>query len=410
MKYNINKLFTARPHTMGDALAYAAFMLCALCVAFVSCDDIVTYNDNYDDGMTSHGSPVISAIYDVQDTARANSLTEGDLQQMLRIEGENLSNVKSITFNGIEVPVSGVYAKAKACYLTIPRIIPTDVTNKLVYTTQQGTVTRDFVVNIPSIKFNGLVNEFALPGDTVQVDGSYFDLYGFGTDAKTATAHITMDGKEVAVDSLTADYMSIAIPATAKDNSLITFSWTAVGGVQKSVNIPYRQTQCLLFEDLSKVGFWSASSLAYVTDGTAKGDPEMLYGPYFRFKGTFSAWSWNSFGMGFNFSNDDAVSNPGNYVFRFEVNSASASPFYDSGASWGYLFSINDGGNYVWNPSAAKSFNTYGKWKTVSIALPALATNGLKVGWINFNPIMQPNADWAVDHSFANFRIEKCNF
>ena len=32
-----------------------------------ACQDVVTYNDNYDDGLTSTGAPVIKAIYDVED-------------------------------------------------------------------------------------------------------------------------------------------------------------------------------------------------------------------------------------------------------------------------------------------------------------------------------------------------------
>ena len=44
-------------------IKYLYISLLAL-FAMASCDDIVTYNDNYDDGMTSTGAPVINAIYD----------------------------------------------------------------------------------------------------------------------------------------------------------------------------------------------------------------------------------------------------------------------------------------------------------------------------------------------------------
>ncbi len=72
----------------------------------------------------------------------------------------------------------------------------------------------------------------------------------------------------------------------------------------------------------------------------------------------------------------------------------------------GYLIQLNNG-NYPWNPSANGSFNTYGKWCTVSIDLQTVSGNAFSEGWTGLSFILQPNSDWNVDHSFANIRIEK---
>ena len=100
-------------------------------------------------------------------------------------------------------------------------------------------------------------------------------------------------------------------------------------------------------------------------------------------------------------------------MFKFEVCNSASYPFYDS-AEYGYLFSLNGGTNYPWNPSSGMSFNTYGEWKTISIPLDKVASNGVPAPgtWSNFVLVMQPNADggWNVDHSFANFRIEPKDF
>lgn len=377
-------------------------------LVFASCQDIVTYNDGYNDGTASTGVPKILAIYDVGDTACITPLSEGSLEEMLHITGSNLSGVKKVMFNDVEVPLSGIYAKAENAYLQIPRVIPGEVTNKLVYTTELGEITYDFAVNTPELEVDGLYNEFALPGDTVEVNGNYFDLYGFTTD-NSGAATITLNNENVTIDSLTSEYMSIIIPKNAPDNAIISFNYIAPGDVQTTKNIPYRQVQTLIWPDLanySQYGIWGGSG--YITDGAATGEPTPLYGSYVRVKGSFSAWSWNNLPCGgFNFSNEDAANNQSDYYFKFEVNSASSSPFYSSTA--GYIFQLN-GGWYVWNPSSDISFNTYGKWQTIEIPLSNVATAGLSTGWTNFYFILQPSADWSLEHNFTNFRIEKKSF
>ncbi len=39
-------------------------LMCCMALSFGACQDIVTYNDNYDDEMASSGAPVIDAVYD----------------------------------------------------------------------------------------------------------------------------------------------------------------------------------------------------------------------------------------------------------------------------------------------------------------------------------------------------------
>ena len=85
-----------------------ALMTAAL---FSACNDVVDIN--YPDRYTNHGAPSITGIYDVQDTGHVTRLEGGTLNQMLRIEGTNLANVKKITFNGLEVDVRQVRFRAR---------------------------------------------------------------------------------------------------------------------------------------------------------------------------------------------------------------------------------------------------------------------------------------------------------
>ena len=106
-------------------------MSAALLAGLSSCNDIVTYNDNYDDGMTSTGTPVINMVYDADDTEKTAPIVSAAFEDMVVLSGDNLIHVTRVAFNDVEVPLSEVYATAKNVYLPIPRRVPEEVTNKL---------------------------------------------------------------------------------------------------------------------------------------------------------------------------------------------------------------------------------------------------------------------------------------
>ena len=93
-------------------------------VMMASCSDVVDIPQH--DPYASNGAPVIEAIYDAQDaSATPQVITGGVLNQMIKIKGKNLSHVKSISFNGLEVDVRhAAYAESDFCNVTIPRKIP----------------------------------------------------------------------------------------------------------------------------------------------------------------------------------------------------------------------------------------------------------------------------------------------
>lgn len=378
---------------------------------FAACSDVVHYNDDVIDIFAADGPPEIHAIYDVSDNESQNPLEMGSLNQMIRIAGRNLSHVREITFNGIPVDISQIYATSEASYLKIPRKIPEQVTNTLVYSTELGSTSVSFEVTIPKLRLEGLANEFCRDGESVQVMGDFFDLFGFGQ--QQSDAHIRINGLELMIDSITESYMSIVIPEGTPDNTLIDFSWKEVGDEIHTAKIPFRFSKYILMPDLNSVGWWDSSIKKYITDGSHAGDPVSTYGNFFRITGHFDQWSWNSFGGGSNWPDIDCRANPGDFVFKFEVCSSSSTPFYDS-EIYGYNFALNDSDNFPWNPSEGVSFNTYGQWQTVSIPLDRVTTKGVPApgDWSNFFMVMQPNTEggWKVDHSFANFRIEPANF
>ena len=338
MKYNIKKI---------GVMALAA-------MAFTACSDVVDYE--IPDKFSSNGAPVIQAVYDVQDPDGNEALTGGKLNQLIRIKGENLSHVKRITFNGVEVDVRQVYAESANSYVKVPRVIPENVTDQLVYETDKGSTTYHFPITIPSVELDGLMNEFTLQGNSAQLSGDYFDLYGFNDTTEMSPASIVIKNellgynKEIHADSCTETYTSIFIPEDCPDNSLITFSWQELDGAH-SKTIPYRMTDELMFGDFSgDLGWWSDLGKNAVTDGSHSGDPQSLGFGFLRFVDTWEPWSWNGTGFGCNWRWLDASAHPEDYYFVFETCTATSTPFKDYGdndmyhnKNGGWLMTLNGG-------------------------------------------------------------------
>ncbi len=399
-----------------------------IAIVFTSCSDVVDYKDNLTDKFASNGAPTISAIYDANDVD-GEQIVEGVLNQMIVIKGENLSHVTKCSFNGLEVDTRQIYAESNRAYVKIPRKIPEEVTNTLVYETEQGSISKEFPINIPSIELEGLENEFIVQGNKVRVLGDYFDLYGFTKDPdaeKTTSIIITNTeenySEEIPVDSITDQYMGIVIPEGCPDNSLITFTWTEMG-TKHQKSIPYRMTNALLFGNFDgDLGWWNDWGKGLVEDGTSSGAPTSLGYNYLRVTGTYDIWSWNS--TGFGSGCPISVDNPDNYVLKFEINTNSSYPFYNYGEqgfsgskNGGYNFTIPGGsGRCQFDPIGRFGIsNTYGVWKTVSLPLSEVLCGGTMPAmdeWLTIELVLQPNSgdSWTVDHCFGQFRIEPKNY
>lgn len=378
----------------------------------VSCNDVVTYKEDLPDRFVNEGRPAIDAIYDIYDADLTTPLTTGSLAQIIHIKGKNLANPTSVSFNGIDADLSQCYCENGDSYILIPRVMPDAVDNKLVYTTPQGSTSIDFEINVPQLVLNGLANEYALPGSTVKVNGDFFDLFGFGEEESTAS--IMVGDTPVEIASVTEDAMFIVIPEGTPDNSLFTFSWNDVSLGAQTKNIPYRNTSFLFFKDFETTGFWDANLAATIlTDGTGEGDPESLGYKYFHFKNSYSAWTWNSLGMGDGWYYDTPADWKENWVFKCEVwtNPAIPIPAFDGSASpQGIIVQLNLKANVALDFGGA-SYNTGGEWVTYSCPLAAVASEMPANGdYWGFAFTVQPPVDWTVDFAFANFRIEPANY
>ena len=80
------------------------------------------------------------------------------------------------------------------------------------------------------------------------MNGANFDVYKFGSQSK-----VFVGDKEATVSNVTKQSMTIQIPEGTPDNSLITLKWSTSDGSAKTVSLPFRPTNSLLYADFDDV-------------------------------------------------------------------------------------------------------------------------------------------------------------
>lgn len=364
---------------------------------FSACQDIEDYNIGWNSDNTSTAAPEITNITDVRNND--SIITSGALTQLISINGTNLSGIKSIYFNDVEVDLKMAYVKINKIIVPVPRNLPTEITNKISVTTELGKTTFDFEVKIPELVITGLYNKYTIPGDTAEIDGNFFDLYQLTPDDGV----IYFGDQELPIISATDKTLFFKVPTNATNDQIIKLG-SAYSKLKTPVAIPgkYRETgfKFIDFENPSSYnGMWAGSE--YITDGKKQGDPKPLNGKFLRINREIGAWAWTTyFAGGVSVSSQDMVDNKDKYKLEFEINTNSQYPI----KAGNFVYQVFDGW-YVWNPAdAGVAYNTYGNWKTISIDLSTLGAKP-GIGWKGFGLTCQPTETMYLDVSFANFRI-----
>lgn len=237
---------------------------------------------------------------------------------------------------------------------------------------------------------NGLRNEFAHAGETVDVDGVNFRNFGFASGEAT----VAIDGTRLAVSDVTNTSMKVQIPDGTPDNSKLLFTWNDENGKQTKT-VMFRPTDGLIFEDITEAV--QQLSDRCVTTETYDGVSCL------HFSGTLQEWAWVELAYAQSGLEALTASEVEDCNFVFEVMTASGCPLL----SKGYEFAWNgDWDNSCrWNPGT--DLDTDGQWQTVRCPLKEMAPNGLPGGEVTLNVGFQPFRNVTVDFRLANFRLEK---
>ncbi|MDR1369973.1 MAG: glycan-binding surface protein [Dysgonamonadaceae bacterium] len=369
------------------SVIFAAFLM-------VACqDNIVDYNEGYDDKLSSDGPPKITKI--TASTDLVTPITEGELAQMIAIQGNNLTGIKSITFNDVEVDLSTIHSLRDRITLPVPRVIPTSVNNQVKVVTQLGEVTAPLIINVPPLILSGLDNEYAAIGDTVNINGANFDLYEItGEKGKVYFGNV-----EAKIDTTTSEYVAVIVPQGAAQGDKIRI----VGDAADMYTPGRYKDDRGLFQDIDHYQGWTGQN--WFTDGSNPGDPEPCSGLYTRVTRTLGSWEWFDFIASWYpiFDGKDYFTSPEKYNYKFEV--LTLIPLKTKGI--GLIFQTS----YYWEPWRIVEFNTNEKWKTITVDLETIM-NGMKEeqlphenGHLGFQINIAGGQSESIDICFDNFRI-----
>ena len=363
------------------------YIMVLAAMAMAGCTDIVDYDEGYTPAsqIENSSAPEITAVYDVADTEMAHPLTEGEMGQMLHLVGKNLNNLKALSFNTVEADIKETYTYGDDAYVVVPNRLSLAHDNTISYTTDKGTCSFPFIIPFPSLTVNGAECEFVNAGDIMKVTGKNFDIYKFGE-----VSHITIAGKELAIENVSADAIEFRIPDGTPDNSTITLSWEDQEGKQLMAEVPFRPTQNLLYGDMTDVSMNKDGEV-----NVSKDDG------YLHITGSFGAWSWNTIDLSRNMIDVGEMGDLNDWVVKFEVMTADSYPLSEtSPLQWSFNWSKE----YRWEMG---TLNTHGKWRTITLPLAEMANKGIPAAgnWMTLRIIFQPTTEYDADFSIANIRI-----
>ncbi len=233
-----------------NGILLAAMVVSGL--SFVACSD---EPDKYE---VASGVPTIKYIRctssevvgnaDTEETVYTNGqlVTEATPQSVLCIVGENLRSITGIRFNNLDAVLNNSYMTDNTILVAIPKNVPTEVTDKIYFSTKDGqVVTYDFHVVIPKPVVNTMNNEYASVGTTETLTGNYFiddpnkplTVAFTKADGSLVNAEIT----EIAADFT---YVKFIIPEGAAEGPITV---TSVYGATKSM-FHYKDTRGMLFD------------------------------------------------------------------------------------------------------------------------------------------------------------------
>lgn len=340
--------------------------------------------------------PVINYIR-ITDPAKSDSLvSHAFMGSTIAIMGTNLQDVDEIWFNNQKAFVNFSFVTSNTIIVTIPNVIPSVVTNKLllINSNKTDTLKYPFGVDVPPPFLSGMLCEYVDDGKTAVIQGNFF------IDNPNTPLKVFFPGNlEGTIQSITINEINVIVPAG-----------TGVGTIQvKSLYGSTRST--FYFRDDRNIilDYDTRTSSGSWRSGTIKSDANSLKGNYMMLKGQLddNVGSEDYSGGGFvselwSDANGRPQANfftgsPADYLFKFEANvkvwtgaylnicfgpwASNVSPYQNQL----YWSDVNARGLWKpWEGTSTGSFKTDG-WITVTIPMSDMKFNK-DFGTMAFDP------------------------
>lgn len=344
-----------------------------------------------DEVSTCGGTPTLTGV--TAPTDRSQVSTSGNLADWIIVQGTNLCGVSKLSFNDVDVSLADAYVTATEITVQVPRVVPKNVTNTITVTTTGGTAQTAYTLSVPTMSVTSMSNEYATPGQKAAIVGMNFDLY----EVTPTKGKVLWNGTALAITKTTADSVYFVVPANATPGA--TLKVVDANGKETAVPGRYKDNRNIIFGYDTNGSVWGGNT--FITSGPT---PAPINGPYVRVSQSIGAWTWTEFSTNNNIALPaDVVTNPGNYVLRFEVNTLK--PFNTNAIRFSIDGDVAATNTYTWTP--ATPFYTRGQWSTVTVPLSGFINKKADLD----KPLHECKfvflGDGALnaDISFDNFRI-----
>ncbi len=254
----------------------------------------------------NNGEPRIKYVR-ITNPKSSDSLLVGAGQgQLIAIVGENLAETVEAWFNDRQARLTPTYITNTSLLVSVPSLIPNNVTNKLKLIFKNGSVLNyDFEVQISEPIINSMVCEYVKQGEIATIRGNYFYM----------PLTVTFEGGAVGtVASVTDQLLQVTVPAGALPGR-ITIKTNF--GETKS-NFWFRDNRNMLIHNDPWSGWWGQNLVVSGTNALA------INGNFARITQPIGSWGWTEFMGGREDAlatsrniPDAAILNPQDYDMKF---------------------------------------------------------------------------------------------
>ena len=177
----------------------------------------------------------LPAVHYVRYADKDVIIDQASMEENICIVGDNLTSVHDIYFNDQAAVLNTSFITEHALIVTIPKNLPTVQDDKMhLITRDSSVVLYDFKVLPPLPKISAMSNEWAKPGETVSVMGSYL----------FAPLTVQFPGVDpVDITASTGDAFDVQIPAGAQPGKIKV---TTASGTAQSIFM-YQDSRGMLF-------------------------------------------------------------------------------------------------------------------------------------------------------------------
>ncbi len=261
---------------------FVSSLTAALFLAGFSSCDRIDYPDRF---RQADGTPTIDFVREADNDI---AITQASLEQIICIVGENLKSVHDIYFNDQKAILNTSFMTENTILVAVPKNLPNVTTDKMYLITKDSTVVDyGFKVLLPSPKISGMSFEWAEPGQTVTVTGSYF--------AEPLT--VEFPGAEASeISNVTISSFDVVVPEGAQPGKIKV---TTASGTAQSV-FQYKDSRGMLFNfDNARLNHGWHSQTIQSDENSLDGNYLQLYdaATVFKCDGT----DWNDTGYHFEY-------------------------------------------------------------------------------------------------------------